>query len=481
MSADQQIVCDGLSDGGAVSGPRFEDIAEIFNQLSTRVSELGLDIAEASGVIDGVADQADIDREAFTSFIQQIENLRAVNEEISGEIGQSSEIARSASQEMQNSQDTVSATIASINVLVGAVEEISAQMITMNSSLENVGNIAGVINGIAKQTNLLALNATIEAARAGDAGKGFSVVASEVKALASSTTDATSQIEATLEEIRNGFALLSDRSGAATKTANDVEAQASSFTEILDGSSQSLSRVDEATDRIGERMASVLEICESIIVAGGVVEENEIKAGQSLADVSKKMRQVCDAGDDLVVMAAEGGANISDASMIELVKESALAIGAVFEEGIEQGRISLADLMDRDYQEIAGTDPVQYTTKYIKFTDAVLPAIQEPILSRYENIAFCAAVDVNAYLPTHNKVFSKPQGNDPVWNAANARNRRIFNDRTGSRAGSHEKPVLLQTYLRDMGGGNFVVMKDVSAPIFVKGKHWGGLRMGYKL
>jgi len=68
-----------------------------------------------------------------------------------------------------------------------------------------------------------------------------------------------------------------------------------------------------------------------------------------------------------------------------------------------------------------------------------------------------------------------------VWNMANCRNRRIFDDPTGLGAGRNQtKAFLLKTYKRDMGGGVMAVMKDVSAPITVKGRHWGGLRMGYK-
>ena len=95
-------------------------------------------------------------------------------------------------------------------------------------------------------------------------------------------------------------------------------------------------------------------------------------------------------------------------------------------------------------------------------------------------IAFCAAVDRNGYLPTHNLAYSKPQGSDLSWNAANSRNRRIFNDRTGLRAGRNTQPFLLQTYRRDMGGGQHALMKDISAPIVIRGRHWGGFRMGLK-
>ncbi|MEO0372716.1 MAG: hypothetical protein AAF231_14750, partial [Pseudomonadota bacterium] len=63
----------------------------------------------------------------------------------------------------------------------------------------------------------------------------------------------------------------------------------------------------------------------------------------------------------------------------------------------------------------------------------------------------------------------------------NSRNRRIFDDRVGLKAGQNTKPFLLQVYRRDMGGGVFKIMKDLSAPITVHGRHWGGLRLAYEV
>ena len=108
-----------------------------------------------------------------------------------------------------------------------------------------------------------------------------------------------------------------------------------------------------------------------------------------------------------------------------------------------------------------------------------LPAIQEPVLKQDDRIVFCAAVNRDGYLATHNAKFSQPQGDDPIWNAANCRNRRIFDDRVGLAAGKSTRPFLLQAYRRDMGNGEFRMMKDVSAPIYVNGRHWGGLRLAY--
>ena len=144
------------------------------------------------------------------------------------------------------------------------------------------------------------------------------------------------------------------------------------------------------------------------------------------------------------------------------------------------GEIAEDALFDADYQPIPDSDPQQVMARFTGFTDRVLPAIQEPVLASDPHIVFCAAIDRNGYLPTHNLKFAQPQGKDPVWNNANCRNRRIFDDRVGLAAGRNEAPFLLQAYRRDMGGGQFVLMKDVSAPIVVRGRHWGGLRLAYK-
>jgi methyl-accepting chemotaxis protein len=151
----------------------------------------------------------------------------------------------------------------------------------------------------------------------------------------------------------------------------------------------------------------------------------------------------------------------------------------MFESAVDRGMISLSSLFDENYRPLHGTDPQQVVTAFTEFTDRVMPAIQEAFLDVDPRIVFCAAVDRNGYLPTHNHKYSHLQSDDPVWNAANCRNRRIFNDRTGLAAGRNTKTFLLQTYRRDMGGGQYQLMKDLSSPIYVKGRQWGGLRVGF--
>jgi len=180
-------------------------------------------------------------------------------------------------------------------------------------------------------------------------------------------------------------------------------------------------------------------------------------------------------------MAIDAGVQTNDAPLMEALSVAARQVVDAFETAVESGQTSLEDLFDEQYRPIPGTNPQQFTARFTELSDRVLLAIQEPMLGADRRVVFCVTVDRNGYLPTHNRVFSKPQGKDPAWNNANCRNRRLFNDRTGLRAAQNTKPFLLQTYRREMGGGQFILMKDLSTPIVVKGRHWGGLRLGYRL
>jgi methyl-accepting chemotaxis protein len=111
-----------------------------------------------------------------------------------------------------------------------------------------------------------------------------------------------------------------------------------------------------------------------------------------------------------------------------------------------------------------------------------LPPIQEALLASDERMVFCAAVDRNGYLPVHNRKYSFPQRpGEKVWNTANSRNRRIFDDRAGLAAARNVRPYIIQVYPRDMGNGVTVMMREIDAPIRIFGKHWGGFRSAYKL
>ncbi|MEY9231697.1 methyl-accepting chemotaxis protein [Bradyrhizobium japonicum] len=162
--------------------------------------------------------------------------------------------------------------------------------------------------------------------------------------------------------------------------------------------------------------------------------------------------------------------------------EAGTALTRIFEQAVARGEIKIDDLFDTDYAEIAGTNPQQYRTKYLDWADRALPPFQEAFLAKEPRMAFCAMVDRNGFLPVHNKIYSHPQRpGDTAWNTANSRNRRIFNDPAGLAAARNLRSYLVQSYARDMGNGNTVMMREIDVPIRVQGRHWGGFRTAYKL
>ncbi len=169
------------------------------------------------------------------------------------------------------------------------------------------------------------------------------------------------------------------------------------------------------------------------------------------------------------------------ADLIIAVIETAERVAKAMESAIRRGLLTVDALFDAEYEWIEGTAPPQYSTPALPILESILPPILNPVLDSNQRIVFCVAVDRNAWMPVHNPQYAQPQRpGEFEWNYAHSRNRRIFDDRAGLAAARNIRPSLIQIYNRDLGGGTFVLMKEVDAPIRVFGRHWGGLRVAYK-
>lgn len=363
--------------------------------------------------------------------------------------------------------------------LAEVVEGVRADAALLSDALKQIDSVASSIAVIAAQTRLLALNATIEAARAGEAGRGFAVVAGEVKALSASTSDATDQIQTTIAGLYEAAGGILSRAEEGLDKAVSARREAGALGDVMQRTRTVMAQINDMTIAIQGEASAIDQHAQQFLTGLSGTSAALVRSSDNLVSVSDLVGTVVERAEELIAIPIRAGIETVDTRMVEQVQHDAARIAALFEHAIAEGEISEADLFDRTYTPIPGTDPQQVMAKFTALTDRLLPAIQEPALEVDERVVFCAAVDINGYLPTHNLKFSKPHGADPIWNTANGRNRRIFNDRVGLRAGQNTKPFLLQSYRRDMGG-IFVAMKDASAPIFVQGRHWGGLRLAYK-
>lgn len=172
--------------------------------------------------------------------------------------------------------------------------------------------------------------------------------------------------------------------------------------------------------------------------------------------------------DSLEVLLLERG-NIE--SMV-----GAKQVGKLIEEAIDNGVFSIREAFDTEYVSIPGFDPPKYHTKYDFYLDKAILSIEDEFL-KDDSVVYAVAVDTNGYLPTHNTRYQQPITGDSQKDLVGNRTKRIFNDPVGLKAAENTREAYQQIYNRDTGE----VMWDISTPIHVKGKHWGGFRIGFSL
>ncbi len=427
------------------SDPRLD---QLVRSLSPKASALGREAAEVRGAIDDTHKIASDQAQALQLLAQQLQA-----------------IAQSQQAIVREAHDGLAAT-ARVGTAVQAVgEEVGGIVAT----LREVSDAALQITQIALQTRLVAFNASVEAKRAGEAGRGFGVVADAVKDLAAQVEQSSKQITGTVARLGSRIAAL------AREIRHDASAVQAGAVH------QALAEVGQGAHRIHRAAVGSNEVCAGLEARMGGIESEMRRTTGALDAARTRTETFLAISEALIEHVAECGVETEDTPYIRAAQHAALRIGQLLDDALRTGTIAAEALFDEQYQAVAGSQPAQHLTRFAALADRLFPQVQDKLLSLSDKVVFCIVADRNGYIACHNPKYNQPQrAGDVVWNTANCRNRRIFNDRTGLASGRNQRPFLLQTYRRDMGGGQFVVMKEAAAPITVGGRHWGGLRLAYK-
>ena len=289
-------------------------VADGFNRFISSIRDMVIAISENSNKLAANAETStEIMEQTSRGVVAQkddtlqvataVTEISAIGAQTADKAEQASQSADQAQRAAQSGRISVDEVVSSINGLASEIQAASQVIEHLHKKSDEIGNILNVIKGIAEQTNLLALNAAIEAARAGEQGRGFAVVADEVRTLATRTQESTSEIQATIEQLQQGareaissIASSSDVAGKTVEKAGEAKNQLHIIVDDIETINTVSSEIAHSTAEQNKMVSSVHNNIEQI----SKVADQTAEGAQQTASASRDLLQLSQQLTDIV-------------------------------------------------------------------------------------------------------------------------------------------------------------------------------------
>jgi len=274
------------------------NLRDMVGQISGATAQLAAAAEETSAVTDETSRGIQAQQSEIDSIASAMNEMNSTVQEVARNAADASRAAGSADGEARNGALVATEAIGGIDALQSEVDSAAQVIRNLEKESENIGTVLDVIRGIAEQTNLLALNAAIEAARAGEQGRGFAVVADEVRTLASRTQQST-------QEIQDMITALQDGAGNAVKVMESAQHKAQESADSVEKAAESLAAIAGSVSTINDMNTMIASAAEeqSAVAAEMQTNMNNIR---EVADRSADgAQQTAEASEELARLAAE--------------------------------------------------------------------------------------------------------------------------------------------------------------------------------
>jgi len=289
------------------------DIVSSFNKMSDTLRDVVSELKQSSEQMLNGVNQICVVADATSHGVQSqhtqtqnvemaIQQMTQTAQDVSSKAAQAAEAAAVAKEESVKGKSVVGQTVSSIQTLASAVENASSSINRVEQESVNIGGVLDVIQGISEQTNLLALNAAIEAARAGEQGRGFAVVADEVRTLAQRTQESTKEIQDMIETLqsvsRDTVAVMEQGQSQADQSVANAKEAGQSLEQIT----QAVQAITEMNtlinDQAGSQSGVAVEINQNMSAISAIASESKDGAertnqeSQVLSNLANKLQQL---------------------------------------------------------------------------------------------------------------------------------------------------------------------------------------------
>ncbi len=274
------------------------NLRNMIGQISGATTQLAAAAEQTSTITDETSRGVQAQQSEIDSIASAMNEMTSTVQEVARNAADASSAAQTADSEAKNGALVATEAIGGIDSLVAEVDSAAQVIRNLEKESENIGSVLDVIRGIAEQTNLLALNAAIEAARAGEQGRGFAVVADEVRTLASRTQQSTQEIQDMILRLQSG-------AGNAVKVMEGAQSKAQESSDRVEKAAESLAMIAGSVSAINDMNTMIASAAEEQSAVAAEMQSNMNNIREVADRSAEGARQTAQASEELARLAAE--------------------------------------------------------------------------------------------------------------------------------------------------------------------------------